>query len=81
MLHLKVRFLRVLWAKECLSRLVSGELLINAINSVGDVLETFHEQLAALLLNSLKIGLCLFSSLSNRLKIFVCFGQLLSSFI
>ena len=43
MTYLKVRLLRVLWAKECLSRLVSGELLVDAINGVGDVLKTFHE--------------------------------------
>ena len=81
MLHLKVRFLRVLWAKECLSRLVSGELLVNAINGVGDVLETLGEQVVPLLLDPLKVLFGLLGLLPNGLEVFICFLQLLSRLV
>ena len=71
MTHLEVRLLRVLGAKEGLGGLIPGQLLVDAVNGVGDVFEALHEQLIALLLDSLEVVLGLLCPLPHRLKVLV----------
>ena len=79
--HLKVGLLRVLRAEEGLSRLVPGQLLVDPVNGVGDVLEAGHEEVVSLLLDPLKVLLGSLGLLPDTLEVFIGFLQFLSGLV
>ena len=79
--HLKVGLLRVLRAEEGLSRLVPGQLLVDPVNGVGDVLEAGHEEVVSLLLDPLKVLLGSLGLLPHTLEVLIGFLQFLSGLV
>ena len=61
--------------------MVPGQLFVDSVDGVGDVLEAGHEQVVSLLLDPLKVLLGRLSLLPDTLEVFVGLLQFLSSLV